>query len=56
VVEGFARQSGGYLNITSAAGEGTTISVALPVADEALELMPPPTALQMPPDDGKQIG
>lgn len=37
VVEGFARQSGGALTILSAPGQGTTIELSLPVADETLE-------------------
>jgi signal transduction histidine kinase/ActR/RegA family two-component response regulator len=42
MARGFAEQSGGGLSIESAAGQGTTVSLWLPVADEGAPAAAPP--------------
>jgi CheY-like chemotaxis protein len=45
MVQGFARQSGGEVQITSVVGEGTTIDLWLPSASARSEIVPPVSAV-----------
>ncbi|MDD5559371.1 ATP-binding protein [Candidatus Methylomirabilis sp.] len=44
MVQGIVRRHGGTIDVTSAPGEGTTVTVRLPAATESAGPAPPPTA------------